>query len=74
MSQVANGGIFRRLAFWSRAQEEGDLPPDRGTKVVFYSRRARDGVTYIVAQIDDEPVSAEQTGRLVPGVCASIPG
>lgn len=56
--------IFRRLAFWSRAQE-GDLPLDRGTEVVF-TVDERDGVTYIVAQIDDEPVSAEQLDAWFP--------
>lgn len=57
-------GIFRRLAFWSRAAE-GDLDLSRGTDVVF-TVDERDGVTYIVAQIDDEPVSAEQLDAWFP--------
>lgn len=57
-------GFFRRLAFWSRSAE-GDLDLSRGTDVVF-TVDERDGTTYIVAQIDDEPVSAAQLDAWFP--------
>lgn len=57
-------GFFSRLAFW-RSRETGNLPLAVGTEVEF-SVDERDGVIYLVATIDEQPISAEQLQAWMP--------
>ncbi|MCH8492076.1 MAG: outer membrane protein assembly factor BamC [Idiomarina sp.] len=57
-------GFFKRLAFW-RSRDGGPLPLRAGTEVEF-NVDERDGVVYIIANIDDQPVSAEQISAWMP--------